>query len=688
MQVTLLLPPLTQLNTPYPSIAYLARFLRGKGVSVHQRDLGLELVLRLFSRAGLTRVFEELAQRDSLPEPAWRALALRDQFLACADGVLRFLQGRDPTLARRILDKTWLPKGPRLAAFDPGSFGTNNIDDAARRTATLHLADLADLITSTLDPGFELARYHHHLALGPSTFDPLAERLGQTTLVDQMLDELTDSVAGQVVGLSVPFPGNLYGALRIGRRLKARGARVVMGGGYVNTELRSIQETRIWEYLDALTFDGGEGPLLALLTHWSGGPDNRHRTRTRKGLHQAQVERPETLPVAWYGDLALGDYLQLVDTLNPAHRLWSDGRWNKATLAHGCYWKRCAFCDIQLDYIARYLPSPVPLLVDAVEELIAETGQSGLHLVDEAAPPRLMKELALTFLARGTAVSWWGNIRFEPTFTPDLCRLLAASGLVAVTGGLEVASDDLLARMDKGVNVAGVARTADAFQRAGVLVHAYLMYGFPGQTDQDTVDSMERVRQLFQAGLLSSAFWHRFVLTAHSGIAPRPADFGIEVTPLPDGVFAANDRLHVDVSGGNHDRFDAVLPRALSAWMQGQQLDRPSHGWFDPPLKPAQVDPGWIDQALAAVETPGSRLVWIGADPLETSDGLVLHLSSASLHLMCPPDQRDWIVEVLAAARPDEEALTLDTARQVFPGDWRSFATNWGLLRQAGLLLV
>jgi hypothetical protein len=37
--------------------------------------------------------------------------------------------------------------------------------------------------------------------------------------------------------------------------------------------------------------------------------------------------------------------------LNPMHRLWSDGRWNKLTVAHGCYWKKCSFCDVGLDYI-------------------------------------------------------------------------------------------------------------------------------------------------------------------------------------------------------------------------------------------------------------------------------------------------------------------------------------------------
>jgi len=686
VRVTLVLPPLTQLNTPYPSTAYLARCLRAQGVASSQRDLGLELVLALFSRPGLERIFDELEQAEELPEPAWRALALRSQHLACIEPVIRFLQGRDRTLAPRILDTPWLPRGPRLASADLSAFGPVDTDDAARRVATLYLEDLADLVTAGIDPGFELARYHHHLALGPTSFEPLAARLAHTTLVDEALDALADTLDGDLVGLSVPFPGNLYGALRIGRRLQARGIEVVLGGGYVNTELRGVSEPRLWDCVDALTYDAGEGPLLALLEHLDGGPDRRHRTLTQEGWHQAEVEPPPSLPVAWYGDLPLGDYLQLVDTLNPAHRLWSDGRWNKATLAHGCYWKRCTFCDIQLDYIGRYVPSPVPALVDAVEELVEETGQSGLHLVDEAAPPKLLRDLALELLARDRSLTWWGNIRFESAFTPDLCRLLAASGLVAVTGGLEVASDRLLERMDKGVRVDDVARVAASFRAAGVLVHAYLMYGYPGQTGTETVEAMERVRLMFREGLLSSAFWHRFVLTSHSGIARDPDAHGVSIEPLPDDVFAANDRHHVDRHGTDPVLFDEVLPAALEAWMQGRELDRPSHTWLAGGVSPAQVS--LPPQPEPGPEGLGRRLVWIGGDPLEGPGHLVLHTSEDSLVLHGAPEELEWVAEVLDAARPGETPLLFSDVVEVFPGAWSRFQSAWSGLRRLGLLRI
>jgi hypothetical protein len=692
VRIALVLPPLSQLNTPYPSVAYLARALRSAGRTCTQHDLGIDLVLRIFSPDGLADVFDHIAKAEALPDPAWRALAMRRQHVHAIAPVIRFLQGRDRTLATRILEGPFLPGGPRLDAADLSRFGPMSADDGARYLATLYLEDLADLITATVDPGFGLAQYQHHLATGPVGFDPIVERLGQTSPIDAHLDALIDGLLEQrpdVVGVSVPFPGMLVGALRIGRRARAAGATVVLGGGYINTELRDVDEPRLWDYIDAITYDDGETPLLAVLDHLEGKPDTRHRTRDKDGMHgHTPPARPFTA-AAWYGEQDLDRYLQVLDTLNPAHRLWSDGRWNKITLAHGCYWKRCAFCDVNLDYIARYEPARIDGLVDAIAELVEATGQSGFHLVDEAAPPKLMRDLALALLARDLPITWWGNIRFERAFTPDLARLLAASGLVAVTGGLEVAGDRLLQLMDKGITVDQAAQAAHAFQSAGVMVHAYLMYGFPTQTTQETIDAMEMVRQLFAEEVLTSAFWHRFVLTRHSVVYARPDDFGVVIPPLPPGaIFATNDIPHTDPTRADPDRFDRGLVHALAAWMRGEEMDRPVHIWFDPPPPPTTESPRRIAKAIEKALGCGDRLVWLGGDTLHSPNGLVLHHTDGSETVGGKVDEREWLAEVIDGARPGRSPLQLSEARAAFPGDWHRFAKRWARVRAVGMVLI
>ena len=688
MQLCLVLPPLTQLNTPYPSTGYLARYLRQEGIPCSQRDLGIELILKLFSKEGLRTIFDAMEQHDELPEPAWRFLALRDQHEAVIDSVVRFLQGKDGTLARRILETSFLPGGPRLEAASLEDFGPGSIDEAATYIATLYFEDIADLIGACVDEGFSLTSYQRHLGTGPIEFTPLEARLQQTTLIDKQLDALTDTITADVVGLSIPFPGNLYGALRIAKRLKERGVKVVAGGGYVNTELREVNEPALWNYFDALTYDDGEAPLKALLHYFNTGEDQRQRTRTSKGYHHQPKDRIPMTSAADFEGLKLDHYLKLVDTLNPAHRLWSDGRWNKITLAHGCYWKKCSFCDTSLDYISHYENASVSDLVDTIEEVIAQTGNSGFHFVDEAAPPKMMKAFALELLRRRISITWWGNIRFEKTFTPELCRLLSAAGLVAVTGGLEVASNRLLELMQKGVSVEQVAQAAQAFQDAGVLVHAYLMYGFPTQTDQETVDSMELVRQLFATGLINSAFWHRFVVTRHAPVHAEPGKFKINILPNSPTAFANNDLAHEDPTGANHDRFDDILPLALRAWMKGKELQRPVHTWFDFPMPPTTESPQRIQNAVGISDDTGTQLLWIGGDTLETEEGVILHSPGGSWELPCSPEVATWIGQTLDAARPQAPVYGLSEARSTFPGNWNHFSPQWEVLREAGLLLL
>ncbi|MFG5410842.1 radical SAM protein [Piscinibacter sakaiensis] len=623
---------MTQLNTPYPSTAYLTGFLRSRGVAAAQEDLALALVLELLSRPGLEALADEVA---ALPPPRqtrqtahFAAEAAR--YLETIDPVIGFLQGRDPTLAHRIATRRFLPEGARfeaLAAYpaaedeDPlgWAFGALGLQDRARHLATLYLNDLADVIRDAVDPRFEFVRYAESLAASQASYDPLAEALAAPpNRLDRTLQRLAaDALARHrptLLLLSVPFPGALYAALRIAQAAKAQDPSLViaLGGGYVNTELRELDEPRLFDLVDVVVLDAGERPLLALLEHLQGRRSRQRLVRSfwrddagqvryanwaEPDLALAEVGTP-----TWDG-LPLDRYLSLLDMLNPMNRLWSDGRWNKLTVAHGCYWKKCSFCDTSLDYIARYDAASASLLADRMAAIVAETGQRGFHFVDEAAPPKVLKALAAELQRRALAVTWWGNVRFEKSFTPALCEALADSGCVAISGGLEVASDRLLALMKKGVDVAQVARVTKGFADAGILVHAYLMYGFPTQTLHDSVDALEYVRQLFAAGCLHSGFFHRFACTVHSPVGRDPAAYGVRLQPLPPGSFARNDVAFVDPTGTDHDAIGPVLKKALYNYMHGIGLDEDVRAWFPFRVPRPRVPRQFVARALQSRDT-------------------------------------------------------------------------------------
>ena len=634
--ILLLTPPFTQLNTPYPATAYLKGFLNTKNIASVQADLGIEVTIELFSKNGLTKLFAAIDINKELSENASRIIALKEDYIQTIDGVILFLQGKSPTLAHLICKRGFLPEAARFAQTEDLSwaFGNMGVQDKAKHLATMYLEDLSDLIKECVDEHFGFSRYAEKLGRSAGSFDELYNELQKEytfidTILINILTQRMKDVQPQLVALSIPFPGNLYAGLRCGQWIKQRypSAKVVMGGGFPNTELRSLSDARVFEFVDFITLDDGEAPIENLIQHLRGNKKMEELKRTFTLLNnkvtyinntactdyrQGQVGTPD------YSDFLLDKYISAIEIINPMHSLWSDGRWNKLTMAHGCYWGKCTFCDISLDYIKNYEPLTAHILCDRMEEMIAQTGQNGFHFVDEAAPPALMRSLALEIIKRKLVVSWWTNIRFEKSFTRDLCLLLKASGCIGVSGGLEVASDRLLQLIQKGITVSQVAKVNKHFTEAGIMVHAYLMYGFPTQTVQETIDSLEMVRQLFEAGILQSAFWHQFAMTAHSPVGMAPELYKVEKQTTAIGSFANNDIEHTDPTGADHDTFSFGLKKSLLNFMHGTCLDHPLHKWFDFKIPKTTVPPGYIVNALQEDELttkPAAKIFWMGNLP-------------------------------------------------------------------------
>lgn len=675
-KVFFITPPFTQLNTPYPATAYLKGFLNTKGLASSQADLGLEVILHLFSKMGLQQLFAHIeGSGQKLSVNGERMLRLKKSYLRTIEPVISFLHDKNPTLAHVISEQNYLPEASRFQQVTDleWAFGSMGTRDKARHLATLYLEDISDLIIDAVDPHFGFSRYAERLGRSASTFHQLHQALhAPFTYVDDLLVELLEAKIQQekpdLVAITAPFPGNLYSALRCGQWIKKHHPhiKVAFGGGYANTELRSLQEPRVFEFVDFITLDDGETPLMNLLEHLQGNRELKDLKRTfccidgsvtyLNGSKDSDVKQKD-VGIPDYTDLQLEKYLSVIEIANPMHRLWSDGRWNKLTLAHGCYWGKCTFCDISLSYIKDYEFTSAPMLVDRIEAMITQTGNNGFHFVDEAAPPALMRDVALEIIRRELTVVWWTNIRFEKSFTKDLCQLLVRSGCIAVSGGLEVASDRLLTLIDKGVTVEQVAQVADHFTQAGILVHAYLMYGFPTQTTQETVDSLEVVRQFIENGVMHSGFWHQFALTAHSPVGLNPDAYHIKILNPEPGSFANNDLEHADPTGTNHAQFSEGLKKSLFNYMHGIGLDMPLQEWFDFKIPRTQIPKNYIARILAPkpeqIPKPNAKICWLGPIPslgklTRGNYTLQLSLGRDEEELVIPEQIGIWLVAILA----------------------------------------
>lgn len=707
----LITPPFTQLNTPYPATAYIKGFLNTKNISGYQVDLGIDVILELFSKEGIQKVFSKKIDLQDTSENSQRIYALREEYIKTIDQVILFLQDKTPTLARQICSMNFLPEASRFNQLDDMefAFGNMGLQDKAKHLATLYLEDISDYIVENIDPDFGFSRYAERLGKSANSFDELYLKLsGGLTFIDEftlkILREKIEMVQPKLVCFSIPFPGNLYSAFKCAQWIKKNHPhiKIAMGGGFPNTELREIKDQRVFEFFDFITLDDGELPIELLHQNLeiSNGEGEFKRTfllenqevvyknnSKRHDYKQADIGTPD------YTDLRLDQYISVIEIANPMHSLWSDGRWNKLTMAHGCYWGKCTFCDISLDYIKIYEPISAKILVDRIEELIRTTGETGFHFVDEAAPPALMREVALEILRRNLVVTWWTNIRFEKSFTRDLCYLLKLSGCVAVSGGLEVASDRLLKLIDKGVSVEQVANVTRNFTEAGIMVHAYLMYGYPTQTVQETVDSLEMIRQMFEMGILQSGFWHQFAMTAHSPVGMKPEDFGV-VPVKQEILFANNDIDFQDKTGIDHNKFSFGLKKSLFNFMHGVNFELPLQEWFDFKIPRTTIHPDYIHDCLLEdgqfqLKT-NSKVVFLTKNVIAenrvknkkkysgTYTVLTFHLKTNIVKIELEQEKAEWLMNVLEEnSIENSKKPTIQQLKNKFEENFEDFELFW-----------
>ncbi|MEI6753134.1 MAG: radical SAM protein [Paludibacter sp.] len=592
-KILLVTPPLTQLNTSYPATCHLTGFLRSRGIDAQQMDLSIELIQELFTKKNLKVVFQTAAL-TKLSKSNKIILSQTDFYLQTIEPVMQFLSGRDISLATRFSNLDFWQESKRLPNEDEleWAFGMIGNHDRATHLCSLFLKNICQFIQQTIDPHFELIRYAESLCLRLPEFEPLEMELQKPlSLIDKLMLEIFSKEINETlpdfVGFSIPFPGNLYSALRCAQWLKKEhpSIKIVFGGGYVNTELRSLTDPKVFDYIDYLTFDDGELPLLRLMED---GELIRTLYRDEQGsIQRVNFDSTENIPFAEcgtpsYDGLLQNNYLNMIELTNPMHALWSNGRWNKIILAHGCYWGKCAFCDGTLDYIKRYEKAPIELIVDRMEGIMQQTGQSGFHFVDEAASPVMLRKLAEEIIQRKLTVSYWTNVRFEKSFTPELTYLMAKSGCIAVSGGLEVASARILKLINKGITIEIASESMKNFAESGIMTHAYLMYGFPTETAQETIESLEVVRGLFENGWLQSAFWHRYAMTIHSPSGQNPENVGAKRVNSKAGTFANNEIPFTTPNEIDLDYYGKGLNLATYNYMQGTGYEIDVKKWFNP----------------------------------------------------------------------------------------------------------
>jgi radical SAM superfamily enzyme YgiQ (UPF0313 family) len=616
MNIVLIIPPFTQINTTYPSVLQLSGFLRSKGYKTYSEDLSLNVFLRIYSKSGLSDIYSEIKNVKTDDLDLRLIIDNFYRYIEIIDLVIEFLQGKNNAISNLLVKPGFVPivRNYQGEKVDLAGFGSMGIVDRGKFYCSLMINDIYYAINNCITKDFGLSRYAEKIALSPKTYDLIYNKLNNPpNIIEKIIIEETEKIIEKYkpkfLCYSIPFPGNLFSALLSAKFVKGKypHIEIAFGGGYVNTELRKLNDIRFFDYVDYLTYDDGELPLLNIIKNVM---EDRYekvyvRTLLKEGDKLKYYDNAEVkniahkeIPAPSYAGIDVNKYVSIVEMLNPMSRLWTDGYWNKLAIAHGCYWKRCTFCDVTLDYINRYSPADTKKLVGVIKTICAETGKNTFHFTDEAAPPSKLKELAIELIKEKANICWWGNIRFDKAFTKDLCKLLSLSGCIAVSGGIEIAEPRLLELIEKGVTLEQAVKVTKNFKDANILVHAYLMYGFPTQSVQETINSLEYVRQFMKFGLINSAYWHRFSLTAHSPIAKNPQKYGVKILSSLDNMFANNDLEFEDLSGVDHTLFTEGLNKAIYNYMHNNALNLNVRNWFKFSVPKPTVKPNFVESII------------------------------------------------------------------------------------------
>lgn len=652
MNTLILQPPLMQLNTAYPSGAYLSGFFKMLGCRTAWLDLNIELFQKIFSAEGLEKIFER-AEKNALAvaqkserkgdfDTAFnlrRYLAQKNLWCAWIEKICQILRGKDFESAHRFAFGAHVPRGNRMETFLENADHPLTTDDC-RTLASLALADLADFINVAYDSNFSLIRYAESLTISESSFEQIEKGAESPVMKDFFIPLVEEKVVPRVeeflqdsgkllVCVSIPFPGIFASALALGKFLKSRfktAVYVSFGGGFVNTELRETEEPSLSEYCDCLCYDrgyasyktlierlesnSGENQIYNIIQFKKDGEACRIIKSAAPTAEDLAFEKKMTVSVIPdFSGIDFSKYPRLTDDTNPMHRLWSDGAWIKAYMAHGCYWHKCAFCDVTLDYVKSYCKTDIKKLYNGLLAQCKEKGIFGIHFVDEAMPPAAMIEFARENIAHGSPITWWGNIRFESIFSRDVADFLAYGGLTGVSAGLESATKNGLNAIHKGTDLQSVVGACCAFKEAGILVHAYMIYGYWWETPQDLLNSMETLRQFYQAGILDSSFWHKFVLTRHSRVFAEKQNgmhAELKITGQKNVPLFAKNGLHFE-GEKNSEKYGFPLECALDEWMHGRNIQKPVQQWFDFPVPKPTVPKNFIGSLIQKYEEKRDR---------------------------------------------------------------------------------
>jgi hypothetical protein len=405
----------------------------------------------------------------------------------------------------------------------------------------------------------------------------------------------------EVVGLCTAYLEQLLPALLLAREIKRRSptVRIVLGGGAVTHFVDDLKrDPSFFEAVDAVVPFEGEHTFAALLERYAAGaappPDVLHRDGARVAYRKNLHARPNVM--------AFPDFSDLED------RYPTPALVHPVLTAKGCYWGKCTYCTHHEGYGQGYYNFADAEVGNFLRGL-TERGARYFYLVDEALPPRKLRELAGVFgqlSARGEDGGWMSEARVDrPLTTPDAVDALARSGCKLLVSGVESGSQSILDRMKKGIDVDLVELFARRCRDAGIMTGWMFFVGYPGETEEQALETIRMIER--NADVVDFVGIGSFTLDRGAPIHLAPREHGLHEILEEDRPYAIGYD-YVD-SGG----------RKVSAREPGARLERllGQHPSLRPLLQRAVARGLAMFLDRTAVPEPAPVLTWTSRDGSE-----------------------------------------------------------------------
>ena len=496
-EVLLILPPFSSSQVPYISLAVLAGYLKSVNIPVSVFDASVFL----------TKIYNEpqwLARGLESIEQCFKELNDRDQLTPAEAAKMTVLYslinelnhyGADQLPPETVLQIAAIPFWP----------------DGLVKRPSIKLMSADSVFAS--EELLQAARKDYFFS------DILRQELRQQIAHTNPL----------IVGIAAIFDEQMLAALHCARLIKeiAPNIHVTMGGPFISVHMDELDNPEIFRVVDSLIFDEGEIPLQSLHAEIDSGtpdllrvPGLMHLSQDNIIIKNRSIAAPdmETLPFADYSACNIEQYPFPVEKMQLSVRL-----------SRGCYWRRCSFCRVNLSFCKNFQQPSVDRNFAEIEYIVKSTGVRKFLFSDESSHPLVLEKLSRKIIASKLDIKWSFHTRIDKKLTKERVALYRDAGCWMFHVGIETFNNRLLTVMQKGITEDLIGEVLEEIQGI-VPIHAYMMVGIPGESEDDANRSYTITQEYIQRGLLQGTEYSLFQLVPGSNMWNNPEKY--RITPL------------------------------------------------------------------------------------------------------------------------------------------------------------